>query len=271
MKTIILLFCLVTYSFSQNTQLNLQSSKKYSGNESIKGWLMSEKLDGIRAYWNGKELLTRRGKRIYTPLWFIKNFPNFELDGELWTKRADFENIQNIVMDKKPSKDWREITYNIFEVPNEKGAFLQRLKKAKIWFKKNPNSQVKIIKQIKCKDAKELNLFLEKIISKKGEGVIIKDPKKDFHIGRSPHTLKVKKAFDMEGKVIGINISEKTGVLKSLVLKLKDGVIFNLGTGFTKKERITPAKIGENVTFKYYGLTKNGIPKFASFLHIRKD
>ncbi len=64
--------------------------------EDIKGWLMSEKLDGIRAYWNGAQLLTRKGKKIHIPKYFSKNFPPFALDGELWTKRADFESIQNI-------------------------------------------------------------------------------------------------------------------------------------------------------------------------------
>ncbi len=271
MRTIILFFSLFLYSFSQVIQLEIQKPKTYMGNEEINGWVMSEKLDGIRAYWNGKELLTRQGKKIFAPSSFLKNFPKFELDGELYTKRSDFENVQNIVMDKKPSKDWKEITYNIFEVPNEKGDFLQRLKKAKKWFEKKPNSQVKIIKQIKIKEKEDLNKFLEEIIIKKGEGLIIKDPKQNYHTGRSPHILKVKKASDMEGKVVGINISEKTGILKSLVIELENGVIFNLGIGFSKKERENPLKIGEIITFKYYGFTKKGIPKFASFLHLRKD
>ena len=88
---------------------------------------MSEKLDGIRAYWNGKELLSKNGNKIYAPNWFTKDFPPFELDGELWTRRDDFESIQNIVLDTNPSSKWEEITYNIFEVPNEKGNFDKRL------------------------------------------------------------------------------------------------------------------------------------------------
>ena len=50
---------------------------------------MSEKLDGIRAYWDGVRLVSRGGKVIYAP--------PFALDGELWTKRSDFENISSIV------------------------------------------------------------------------------------------------------------------------------------------------------------------------------
>ena len=266
MKIIILLF-LSIYSFATD----LQKPKIYKGNENITAWVMSEKLDGIRGYWNGKELLTRKGKKIYAPKWFTKNFPNFELDGELWTKREDFENIQNIVMDKTPSEDWSKITYNIFEVPNTKGDFTLRLKKARDWFVSKPNNFVKIIKQIRIKDKEHLHNFLEMTLNKKGEGVIIKNPNVAYHTGRTAHVLKFKKAQDMEGKVIGINISSKTKVLKSLVLELENKIVFNLGTGFTKEQRKSPPKIGDIVTFKYYGFTKNKKPKFASFLHIRKD
>lgn len=266
MRIIILLFISI-YAFS----LEVQKPKVYNGDENIENWLMSEKLDGIRGYWNGKELLTRKGKKIYAPKWFIKDFPSFELDGELWTKRADFENIQNIVMDKKPSNEWKQITYNIFEVPNTNGDFIKRLEKAKNWIKNKNIKHVKVIEQIKIKDKEHLNEFLNKIIKNKGEGVIVKNPNKNYHTGRSSHILKVKRSQNLEGEIIGINISNKTAILKSLELKLENGVIFNLGTGFTKNQRENPPKIGEIVTFKYYGFTKNGKPKFASFLDVRRD
>lgn len=251
--------------------LELQKPNKYNENIEVKDWLMSEKLDGIRAYWDGKELLTRKGNKIYAPKWFIKDLPKFELDGELWTRRNDFENIQNIVMDKKPSKEWKTITYNIFEVPNQKGDFLSRLKLAKNWIEKKNLKHVQVIEQIKIKDKAHLDNFMKKIINKKGEGVIVKNPKLDYFQGRTSNILKVKKFSDMEGEVIRINISQKTKVLKSLKIKLENGIIFNLGTGFTKKQRENPPKIGSIVTFKYYGFTKYKKPKFASFLRVRKD
>ena len=71
---------------------------------------------------------------------------------------------------------------------------------------------MKIIPQIKVKNKEHLNKFLQEIISKKGEGLIVKNPNKSYHTGRSAHILKVKEAQDMEGKIIGINISEKTKV-----------------------------------------------------------
>lgn len=65
-----------------------------------------------------------------------------------------------------------------------------------------------------------------------------------------------------------INYNNKK--MKSLTIKLNNGIIFNLGNGFSDKERLNPPKVGEQITFKYYDLTKNGKPKFASFLRIRK-
>ncbi len=261
----ILLICINIFA------VELVRPKIYSGNENINGWLMSEKLDGIRGYWDGERLLTRKGNLLYPPKWFIKNFPPFKLDGELWTIQNDFENIQSIVMDKVPSEKWRYITYNIFELPNAKGNFRARLNKLEQYLKSNPDNYIKIIEQIECKNRNHLDKFLERIIAIKGEGIIIKDPNKNYHIGRSPHILKVKKAQDMEGTVIAINYSTQTNLMKNITLQLKNDVVFNLGGGFSKKERINPPKIGDIITFKYYGFYKTGKPKFASFLHIRKD
>lgn len=262
----IISFLLISFSFA----LELQKANIYDENKhNIKNWYMSEKLDGIRAYWNGKELISKNGNKIYAPNWFIKDFPPFELDGELWTKRDDFENIQNIVLDTNPSNKWKEITYNIFEVPNTKGDFPKRLEKLENWLLKNPNPYIKIISQIICKNKTDLIYYQEKLSNKRAEGIILKNPNLEYEIGRSDNLLKVKTFFDTEGIVISHNFN-KEKKFKSLVVKLENGKIFNLGGGFSNKQKENPPKIGEIVTFKYYGYTKNGIPKFASFLRIRK-
>lgn len=265
MKYFIYLF-IVLNLYSQN----LQKPKVYIDYKyNINSWYMSEKLDGIRAFWDGEKLLSKNGNIIHAPLWFIKDFPKFKLDGELYTKRQNFENIQNIVLDKTPSSKWKEITYNIFEVPNAKGDFLQRLEIIKKWQKKSKNKYIKIIPQTLCKNKKHLNTYLEKLLALKAEGVIIKNPHLNYFSGRSANILKVKKFLDMEGEVISINYN-KNKSFKSLVIKLQNNVIFNLGNGFTKKQRVNHPNIGDIVSFKYYGLTKYKKPKFASFLRIRK-
>ena len=264
MKHFFLLLFLIINAYS----IELQKAKIYDKEKhKINNWLMSEKLDGIRAYWDGKEFRSKNGNKIYAPSWFLDNLPPFELDGELWTKRDDFENIQNIVLDINPSSKWEEITYNIFEVPNAKGNFEERLKKLEQWLVKNPSKNIKIIPQIKCKNQEHLEIYLKELLDKKAEGIILKNPNKDYFQGRSDDILKVKKFFDDEGLVIGHNY--KNEKFKSLKIELKNKVVFNLGGGFSNQQRLNPPQIGDIITFKYYGFTKNQKPKFASFLRIR--
>ncbi|MFA6197507.1 MAG: DNA ligase [Sulfurimonas sp.] len=278
------LFVALFLLFLNGNALTLQKANIYS-DQNISGWMMSEKLDGIRAYWDGKKLLSRQGQVINTPAWFTQNLPPFELDGELWTKRGDFENIQSIVMDEVPHpkstsslpltahSEWSEIKYKIFEVPHAEGNFSVRLEKAQKYIQEQNLRHVEVIKQTVCKDKKELDAFLQSVVAKGGEGLVIKDGSKEYFEGRSDTVLKVKLAQDMEAKVIGYkNGSGKfTGMMGSLQVELEDGTQFFIGSGFSEKQRKNPPKIGEIVSFKYFGFTKNGKPKFASYMRVRKD
>ena len=265
MKVLLTLLLFINFAFA----LNLQKPSNYKDSIDISNWYMSEKLDGIRAYWDGKELFSKNKNKIFAPAWFTKDFPPFALDGELWTKRGDFENIQSIVLSQQESKDWENITYNIFEIPNVNGNFQTRLDFLEDYLKKNPNRYIKIIPQIVCKDKNHLNKFLKEILENGAEGVIIKNPNLSYETGRTKNSLKVKDFLDDEGKVIAHNFN-KDGSFKSLKIELKNKTVFNLGGGFKKEDRLNPPKIGQFVTFKYYGLTKNGKPKFASFLRVRE-
>lgn len=259
----ILLLIMIVHADS----LPLQKPKTYHDNN-ITGWMMSEKLDGIRGYWDGKTLRTKHNHPIHAPKWFTKNFPPFALDGELWIKRGDFEQIQSIVLDDIPSDKWKLLTYNVFEVPDAEGNFISRLAKVRPYHDK----YLKVIKQIKCKGKEHLQTFLKEIEAKGGEGVIIKNPRLDYFTGRSAQILKVKSFSDMEGEVIGYHDGKGKykNMLGSLILRLQNGVVFNLGGGFSITQRKHPPKIGSTVTFKYYGFTKRGKPKFASYMRERK-
>lgn len=252
--------------------LTLQKANSYNS-QNIEGWVMSEKLDGIRAYWDGKTLFTRQDKIINAPKYFTKDLPPFELDGELWSKRGDFENIQSIVLDKNPSKKWSEIKYMIFEVPHAKGDFFKRLEKASKQIKEKKLLHVEIIEQKVCNSKDELDSYKKSILSLGGEGVMLKDAKNEYFDGRSDYLLKVKEADDMEAEVIGYKEGKGKfeGLMGSLHVKLGSGVKFFIGSGFSDEIRKSPPKIGSTITFKYYGFTKGGKPKFASFMRVRED
>ena len=91
----------------------------------VAGWLMTEKLDGMRGYWDGRQLWTRRGNPIYTPRWFTAGLPkDATLDGELWLRRNSFEATMRITRRHEPlggwseDDDWKKITYRIFDSPS---------------------------------------------------------------------------------------------------------------------------------------------------------
>jgi len=245
---------------------NLLLLKVYK-DQNITGWVMSEKLDGIRAYWNGKNLISRGGKVIHAPKWFTKDYPSFPIDGELWTKRGDFENISSIVRDKTPTNGWRTVTHNIFEVPNAKGNLWDRLSKVEPYQSKI----IKIIPQIKVKNKVHLKKFLKEIESKGGEGVVVRDPNSPYIAKRTSKALKVKSFYDTECKVIKYieGHGKFKGMLGSLECKLENGTMFKVGSGFTNRQRKNPPPIGSSITFKYKEFTKYGKPRFPIFLRIR--
>ena len=235
--------------------------------QNITGWVMSEKLDGVRAYWDGKHLISRSGKIIHAPKWFTKEYPPFEIDGELWSKRGDFENILSIVRDKTPSSKWREIKHYIFEVPNAKGNLFQRLAKVKPYVGK----YIKIIKQIPIKNRQHMQNFLHKIEAMGGEGVVVRDPNVPYIGKRTSKVLKVKSFKDTECIVVKVlkGKGKYANMLGSIECKLPNGKLFKIGSGFSDKERKNPPSIGDRVTFKYKELTKYGKPRFPVFLRVR--
>ncbi|MDD2219090.1 MAG: DNA ligase [Desulfoplanes sp.] len=269
---LIIPFCLLSTAFTAAASPELQTPQTYHGNESITGWYMSEKLDGIRGYWDGQRLLSKEGTLIHIPSWFTAQFPPFELDGELWAGRGNFQNVQSTVMDQNPSPQWYTISYNIFEVPHAPGDFPTRLNKAQQWFDQHNATNVHIIAQQPCTGHEHVQQFLKKIAKDGGEGVIIKDPSIPYRDGSGQRVLKIKHIEYMDGTVMGHTPGKGkyTGLMGSLTLKLENGIIFKLGSGFSMNERHYAPRIGAVVTFKHYGFSKNGTPRFASFVKVKK-
>ncbi len=263
MKFLLLLSPL--FLFAGKPQLLLLKEYK---DQNISGWVMSEKLDGIRAYWDGENLISRGGKIIHCPKWFTKGYPTFEVDGELWSKRGDFEHISSIVRDKKPGLEWREIKHYIFEAPHAKGNLTVRLNKVKPY----ENRQLIIIPQIKIHDKNHLKAFLKEIEQKGGEGVVVRDPSAPYIDKRTSKALKVKTFQDAECEIIGYTKGKGKyrGLVGAIKCEMKNATLFKIGSGLTDNFRNNPPLIGSTVTFKYQSFTKYGKPRFPVFLRIRE-
>ena len=75
------------------------------------GFLVSEKLDGVRALWDGRSLRFRSGLAVAAPVWFTERLPPEPLDGELWLARGRFEALSGIVRRARPGDaDWRTLS-----------------------------------------------------------------------------------------------------------------------------------------------------------------
>lgn len=273
-KRICFIWLLLLYPLAaQTAEPALLLLKKYQPEMDINGWLMSEKLDGVRAYWNGRQLLTRKGRHLAAPQWFTEDLPPFALDGELWIARGSFEETLSVVSQKKPHPGWRGITYNIFEVPHAPGGLKLRLEKLENHLRVHPLAHVRIIPQTVCRDEQHLLQVLDSVVSAGGEGMVLRNPEGLYEAGRNPNALKVKRFDDMEGTVLGYRPGKGKylGMVGSLWVEIDAGKRFYIGSGLTDDDRATPPAIGSVITFKHYGYSNNGIPRFASFLRVRQS
>ncbi len=281
-RIIFAVLVLLNFAFS----LDLLRLSEYK-DQNVSGWLASEKLDGVRAYWDGENLLSRQGKKLNAPLSFTKNFPKLALDGELYSKELKFEEIQATVMDKLPDeKAWRRLKFHVFDVPEASGGLLDRLEVLAKFLKNEPNHNLIIIKQIKMRDNAQFLKFTEDIIVKGGEGAAVREPNAPYERKRSKNALKFKKFKDAECEVIAINKGSGkyvkfAGSLTCKALGSKDdeekagepksGTIFKIGSGLSDEKRQNPPEIGSIITYKFQNLTAKGKPRFPIFLRVRED
>lgn len=249
-------------------------AQQYKSGLDVTQYLISEKYDGVRAMWDGKTLQTRQGNTINVPNWFTKDFPTTPLDGELWLARSEFDALSGAVRKDMPvDAEWRKITYRIFELPNAKGTFEMRAKRI-VELVNNANlPHLKAVVQFRVKNEVELKKRLKQVVANGGEGLMLHRADAEYITGRNAALIKLKPLFDAEATVIAHTFGrgKYTGKLGALVVETADGIRFKLGTGFSDAQRENPPKIGSLVTYTYKDKTKNGKPKFASFLRVRDE
>ncbi len=110
--------------------LEIMLSQVYEQGVDVSSWLMSEKLDGVRGYWDGRQLLSKNGTPFYPPSIFVRNFPDFAIEGEIWGGRRTFEKTVGIVKKQEIDNNWLELNFAVFDVPAATGGFEERLKVA---------------------------------------------------------------------------------------------------------------------------------------------
>jgi len=237
------------------------------------GWWMSEKLDGVRAYWDGKRFLSRQGNIYHAPEWFTTGLPDFPLDGELWVGRKLFQRTVSIARRQDKSNDWKELRYLVFDAPDIEQPFEARMAELERWLERERPPFARFHPHQVCQGAEHLRQELARVEGLGGEGMMLRQPSSAYVRGRSSTLLKVKTFKDAEAKVLGhvAGAGKFKGMLGALEVEMADGTRFSVGTGFSDKERAAPPPVGSIITFRYQELSKDGVPRFPSFLRIRTD
>lgn len=246
---------------------------KWETDVDITGWWLSEKLDGVRAYWDGTQFLSRLGNKFYPPPWFTEQLPKTPLDGELWGGRKLFQRTVGIVKRQDQSPLWKELLYVVFDAPAHEGTFEERMKHLDEVVGATGSPYLRVHAQMPCTSLEHLKEELARVEGLGGEGLMARRPQSRYEAGRSHSLLKVKTFKDAEARVIGhvAGAGRHKGRLGALLVELADGTKFNVGTGFSDRERENPPAIGSLITFRYQELSDGGVPRFPSYVSERID
>ena len=262
--SLLVIFFTLTVQSQTLSKPAIQQAISYRAVTNISQYWLSEKLDGMRGYWDGKRLVTRQGSLIHSPKWFTKDWPDSAIDGELWIKRGEFQSTISCVRKIQVDEScWQKVRFMIFDLPKHHGTFTQRILSMKELVKEANSPYLSMVKQFKVSTIEQLNNTLNNVVKNNGEGLMLHHGNARYHVGRTANIMKLKAHEDAEAVVIAHTEGKGKykGLLGAIKVKTMTGVTFKIGSGFTDKERVKPPKIGSLITFKYNGKTKAGIPK----------
>lgn len=272
-------------------------------NQDVRGWLYSEKLDGMRAIWDGgltrgtlgsrirwsnsadrksTGLWSRLGNPIAAPDWWLDRLPKgIPLDGELYLGRGRFQELMSTVKAYVSDRDWSDVEYHVFDSPYEffdprplNWGYMdvgnsKRASRFHETLARLPQYGNEVVRIVEHKKIVEVVRHLDEVLEQGGEGIMLRNPNAIWVPKRSKNVLKVKGYFDAEATVMGFNPGKGKyeGMLGSLRVRWGD-TMFDV-SGFTDAERIHGHfKIGDVITFKYREVTDQGVPKEARFVRV---
>ena len=251
----------------------LMLAKNWQAGLDPAAYLVSEKLDGVRAYWDGQVLRFKSGRTIAAPAWFTAALPATPLDGELWLGRRHFDRLSATVRRNVPvDAEWREIRYMIFDLPHEADVFAERSARMASVLGGAGVAWLQAVAQIRVADGTALQVHLLKTVEQGGEGLVLHRADAPWQAGRSDALRKLKTTPDEDARVIAQvpGKGRHAGRMGALLLEMPNGQRFALGTGFTDAQRDAPPPVGAVVTYRYRDRTATGLPKFASFMRVRE-
>lgn len=252
----------------------LALAANYSADISAQGLWASEKMDGVRAYWDGRHLLSRQGHVYHAPTWFTAGFPAQPLDGELWLGRGTFELLMRTVRDGVPDQDaWRSVRFWVFDLPAASGTFENRQVELKQLLEAGNAPYLRVVEHWRLETPSALQALFADVTSSGGEGLMLRRGDAHYRAGRNTSVLKHKPYADAEATVIAHapGKGKYAGMTGALVVLDSAGRRFKLGSGLSDAQRRAPPPIGSEVSYRFQGFTGSGKPRFARFLRQRSE
>jgi len=249
-------------------------AQNYSNEINPNAYLVSEKLDGVRAIWDGHVLRFRSGRVIHAPVWFTAGFPDHALDGELWLARRSFDQVSAATRRLDPlDHEWQKISYQVFELPGGTGSFEDRLATMRRSAQKANVPWLQVVEHFTVPDDSVLQQKLKQYVASGSEGLMLHRRDALWQTGRSDVLLKLKMFLDADARVVACEPGKGKykNRLGALLVEMPNGRQFRLGTGFSDEVRLNPPEIGSMVSYRYRDLTPQGLPRFASYLRTRSD
>jgi DNA ligase 1 len=235
-------------------------------------YLVSEKLDGVRALWDGERLRFRGGGAVAAPPGFIAGLPAGQaLDGELWLGRGRFDALSAIVRRERPgATDWAEVRYLVFEQPGGAGTFAQRAERLWRMAADHAGRRWEVVPQERLASAAALRNRLAEVVAAGGEGLMLHRADAAYVSGRSDVLLKLKPVRDAEAVVIGYTPGQGrlAGQVGALRVRDEQGREFLVGSGLTDAQRARPPAVGSVVTYSWRGETATGLPRFPTLVRL---
>lgn len=267
---LIVLGCMAAHAAPPSPTL----ARRYHTGIDVTAYWVSEKYDGVRALWTGRQLLSRQGLPIRAPAWFTAGWPAEPLDGELWAGRGRFDAAQAAVAAAAPDDaQWRALRYMVFDLPAAPGGFGARLPTLQHAVAALGQPWVQAAPQWRVATRAQLMGQLREHEKAGAEGLMLRRDDAPYRGGRSEDLLKLKSFEDAEGLVVGHvpGRGKYAGQTGALLVAMPGGRRFRLGSGQPDALRRQPPPVGSVVTYRFNGTHASGLPRFARFWRVRAD
>ena len=255
--------------------------------------LVQPKLDGIRCKINIESLLMISSEE--NPIFsmphikeavekaknFFEKYEITDLDGELYSNEMSFEDICSCVLRDEPVEKGKQIKYHIFDFLTKDNTrtnasryqVLGLLEDALNYFKLDEHFV--FVPTFWAHSLTEVYKMLASQMELGNEGIIVRHPYAFYSEKRVTTMLKFKPKKSDTYKIVNyVQLMDKykcyKPLLGALVLTDPEGNIFNVGTGFTEKQRQDmwqnrESLLGKYCTITYQNLTQSGVPRFAVY------